>query len=580
MGRKARPKKPYRPRGRVIAGVAPALLTQAIGLAKTRGFDPFWIRDAHDVRAVVAGCYYDASAGDHVIAFFRDYLRHSKGQWAGQTFTLQDWQEDITRRLFGWRRADGTRRFRKAYIEIPKKNGKSTWLAGVELYLFIGDGEPGAEVYCIAVDKDQAGIVFGECATMVRQSPELAKELGRQIADSRKTITDVATASKLAALSADAPKQEGLNIHGACVDELHAHRSRVMWDTIVYGGASRRQPMIVMITTAGIYDPASIGWIQHEYARKHLANQIDDWSFFSVIYGAPESADWTKPAVWQAANPSWGVTINADTFAEECRAAQEDPGAQNSFRRYRLNQWVRQVTRAIDLTVWDAGAGPTKPLEREVFAGKTCDLGLDLSSVNDITAAVYGFPGDETDDTIDLFCRFWVPEAQLSNPKNPNRDLYQDWVDKGYLTTIPGKVIQYDAIIAAILEDAGVFSIRDVNIDHLFQGSHVATKLEEEGLKVFAMRQGFLSFGPAWKETKRLILSRKIRHGQHPVLRWMIDNVVTAMDSAGNEKIVKESDAKKVDGPVAMTMMVDRVRRHGPDDSGGSVYETEGLLVL
>lgn len=517
--------------------------------------------------------------------FFRRYLRHSKGQWAGQTFALQPWQEDITRRLFGWKRADGTRRYRKAYIEVPKKNGKSTWLAGLELYLFIGDGEPGPEVYCVAVDKDQASIVFKEAATMVRQSPDLAKELGRQISDSRKIISDYENAGTLAALSADAPKQEGLNIHGACVDELHAHKSRQMWDTIVYGGAARRQPLLVMITTAGIYDPNSIGWIQHEYARKVIEGQIHDWSFLAVIYGADEKSDWTDPKVWQACNPSWGVTINPSTFAEECRAAQNDPSAQNSFRRYRLNQWVRQVTRAIDLRVWDASRGHDQALlvaaAHQHFRGRTCDVGLDLSSVNDLTSAAYAFPACEDDgDAIDLWYRFWIPEALLHDKKNPNRDLYEQWHTDGWLEVIPGKTIDYDFIFARLMEDAAVFAFRDVNIDHLFQGAHVAKKLEDEGLSVFAMRQGFLSFGPAWKEYKRLYLESRLHHWNHPIARWCADNVVTAMDAAGNEKIVKEQGPKKVDGQVAGVMAIDRTRRHGVGDTGDSVYDHGESLGL
>lgn len=562
-----------KPRTSTIGGIDRELVRQARALAKARKFAASWIRDAHDVRAVLAGCRFDAAAGEHVIEFFRDYLRHSKGQFAGQAFLLQPWQDAILRSLFGWKRADGTRRYRKAYIEIPKKNGKSTMLAGIELYLFLADNEPGAEVYCVAVDKDQASIVFNEAAHMVRQSPELFALLGKHIVDSKKQITHVDAAAKFGALSADVPSKEGLNIHGAGIDELHAHKSRAMFDTLVYGGAARRQPMLVMITTAGIYDPASIGWEQHEYARKVIDQQIEDWSFLAVIYGAYDKDDWTDPKVWARVNPSWGVTINPETFAEECREAQSAPTKQNSFRRYRLNQWVQQTTRAIDLAVWDRSAGHVA-LTREHFRGRVCDLGLDLSSVNDLTAAVYAFPGcDDDEDAVDLWARFWVPQAQLDNPKNPNQILYQQWVEAGLLRAVPGRVIDYDAVLADLMEDAAYFTIRDVNIDHLFQGQHLATKLEQEGLAVFPMRQGFLSFGPAWKEFLRLLLSGKLHHGGHPILRWMADNVVTAMDAAGNEKVIKEQNAKKVDGIVAGVMAVDRTRRHGVADTGDSVYD-------
>lgn len=556
-------------------------MRKAKRLAATRKFAPSWIRDAHDVRCVLAGGYFDAAAADHVIAFFEFYLRHSKGRWAGKAFTLQPWQQDITRRLFGWKLPDGTRRYRKAYIEIPKKNGKSTWLAGLELYALVADGEAGAEVALLAVDKDQAGNVFRECATMVRQSPELNTELGRHISDSKKEMEWKANAGRLFALSADAAKQEGLNLSFIGADELHAWKNRVMWDAIVYAGAARLQPMLVMITTAGIYDPGSIGYIQHEYARQVIDGTIEDFGHLSVIYGTTEKQDWTDPKVWALANPSWGVTIAPEAFTQEAKAAQSDPTAQNAFRRYRLNQWVRQVTRAIDLTVWDASAGHPTPFEREELRGRSCDLGLDLSSVNDLTAAIYTFHGcADDDDAVDVFCRFWIPSAQLDDQKNPNRALYQQWVDAGYLTDVPGKTIKYDVILAAILEDASVFVIRDVNIDALFQGQHLANQLEEEGLSVFAMRQGFISFGPAWKETKRLFLEGKLHHGNNPVLRFCADNVVIAMDPAGNEKVIKEQGPKKVDGIVALNMAIDRYRRHGADDSGGSIYEQGESLGL
>jgi len=560
-------------------------LAKARAIAKKGGWDPTWIRDDHDVRAVLDGCWFDADAGERVIEFFAGFLRHSKstrGTKAGEPFALLPWQADITRRLFGWKRKDGTRRYRKGYIEVAKKNGKSTWMSGLSIYLLIADDEPAAEVYCGAVDKTQAGIVFGEVVRMIQMSPDLLERLGNHISETKKTLVDPETFSTLSALSADVPSKEGLNIHGAIIDELHAHKSRAMFSTLIYGGAARRQPLFVMITTAGVYDPTSIGWEQHEYARKVLAGQIEDWAYLAAIYGVDKDADWQDPKVWPTANPSWGVTIHPETFAQEAKEAAESPSAENDFRRYRLNQWTQQALRAIPLDLWDQNAGHAVPMRALQGRGRLCDAALDLSSVSDLAAFVATFECEEDHEAVDLFARFWVPEAQLTNKQNPNKDLYQSWVDKGLLTPTNGNVIDYELIIAQVLEDASMFQLRDLNIDRLFQGQHVYTKLAEEGLNVFPWGQGFLGFGPPMKEFNRRLLNRKLHHGNHPVLRWMADNVVTLKDSAGNEKMDKQKSPQKIDGMVCIVGCLDRLTRHDghTDDGGASAYDDEGVFTV
>ena len=558
---------------------------KARAIARKAGWDPAWIRDDHDVRAVLDGCWFDAAAAERPVDFFAGFLRHSKstrGTKAGEPFVLLPWQADITRRLFGWQRADGTRRYRKAYIEVAKKNGKSTWMAGLELYLLIGDDEPAAEVYCAAVDKAQASIVFNECVKMIQLSPDLLERLGGSISETRKIVVDPETLSKLQALSADVASKEGLNISAACIDELHAHKSRAMWSTLLYGGAARRQPLLIAITTAGIYDPTSIGWEQHEYARKVLAGQIEDWAYLAVIFAIEKDDDWQDPKVWPKANPSWGVTIDPETFAHEAREAAESPSAENDFRRYRCNQWVQQATRAIPLELWDANAGHPGPMTAAYGQGRVCDAALDLSSVSDLSAFVAAFACDDDPEAIDLFCRFWVPEAQLTNRKNPNAGLYQQWVEQGFLTTTNGNVIDYELIIAEVLAHASQFALRDLNIDRLFQGQHVYTKLAEEGVQVFPWGQGFLGFGPPMKEFNRRLLQKKLHHGTHPILRWMADNVVTVKDAAGNEKIDKQKSPQKVDGMVCLVGCLDRLIRHDghEDDTSASAYDDDGIFIV
>lgn len=320
-----------------------------------------------DKAAIELGCHWDGNneaeppSAVRVRTFFENFLRHSKGQFAGVPFTFLDWQWDkVIRPLFGWKRKDGTRRFRKGYIEVPKKNGKSSLCSGLSLYLLVGDNEPGAEVYNAAADIAQASIVFGEAANMVEASPALKSRM--EVVRSKKQINCPSTRSWYKALSADVKTKEGLNIHGLIFDELHAQPTREMWDTLTYGGAARRQPLFLSITTAG-YDRDSICWEQHEYARGVLEGRIVDPWFFPLIYAADESDDWTSPDTWRKANPSLNVregespTMDISDFEAACREAQQSPAKQNSFRRYRLNQWTEQDVRWLDLARWDECSG-------------------------------------------------------------------------------------------------------------------------------------------------------------------------------------------------------------------------------
>ena len=271
-----------------------------------------------------------------VYGFFEKILRHSKGQKAGQPFLLLEWQRKMLADVFARVKPDGTRQFRTAYIELPKKQGKSTTLAGVALYGLVCDNEPGAEIYGAASDREQAGIIYREAASMVRASPSLSKRL--EVIDSRKTIVDRQTNSFYRVLSADAFRAEGLNIHMLLFDELHAQRDRRLWDALRYGGAARRQPLILSITTAG-YDRRSICWEQHAYAEKCIADPAFDPTFYGCIYSAsPDCATdgtWKTPKVWRQANPSLGETITLESFAADAREAEQSPSKLNSFLRYR-----------------------------------------------------------------------------------------------------------------------------------------------------------------------------------------------------------------------------------------------------
>ena len=334
--------------------------------------------------------WFDKDAANLAVRFFEKLLLHSKGEWAGKPFKLQDWQrEDIIRPLFGWKRKDApkiedcTRRYRTAYIEIPRKNGKSTLCAGLALYLLFADGEPGAEVYSAAADTDQARIVFEEAQRMVETSPALSEH--GQIY--RRSIIVKSERSTYRVISADAHTKHGFNAHGIVFDELHAQPNRELWDVLNTSTGARRQPLMIMITTAGVYDPNSICWEQHEYARQVLNGAIDDPSYFAYIAAADEDDDWTSPVVWAKANPGLGETIKLDYLEAECRRAIQSPAYQNTFRRLHLNQWTSQDERWLDMAAWNACKREFPDLK-----GRACFGGLDLASTTDIAAFVLCFP--------------------------------------------------------------------------------------------------------------------------------------------------------------------------------------------
>jgi phage terminase large subunit-like protein len=515
--------------------------------------------------------YFDDEAANRVELFFERYLRHVKSKWAGEPFVLLPWQRQIVRDLFGWKREDGRRKYRMAYLELPRKAGKSSLAAGIALYLLFADGEYGAEVYSAAVDRDQAGIVFETAKQMILASPVLS----RKCKIYKRTIAVLETASAYHVLSADAPSKHGLNAHGIIFDELHAQPDRELWDVLTTSTGAREQPLIVAVTTAG-YDRNSICYEIYEYAKKVSKGIVADPSMYSAIYEAEEEDDWTDPKVWRKANPSLGVTVTEEYYSNECRKALEMPSYQNTFRRLYLNQWTQQQSRWIDLKLWDEnGAGS---LPESALLGRPCFGGLDLAAVSDLCAWVMVFPREEDPDTIDVVARFWCPEARLNDQGNKYRHEYASWARAGYLQVTPGEVIDYGYIKAVILEDAKKFGLVDLNIDRLFQGYQLGGELQEEGLKVYGMGQGFISMAAPMKEFERRLLAKKVKHGGNPVLRFMADGVVVKQDPAGNLKIDKANSQARVDGIVALVMAIDRAVRH--QNAKQSVYNERGVLAL
>lgn len=512
--------------------------------------------------------WFDENAANRAVIFFERYLKHTKGKWAGAKFELMDWQKnDIIRPLFGWKRKDGTRKYRTAYIEIPRKNGKSTLSSGIALYLLFADNEYGAEIYSAAADREQAAIVFEIAKAMVEASPALKKRAKIY----KRSIVVPKTMSSYKVLSADAPTKHGLNAHGIIFDELHAQPNRELWDVLTTSTGAREQPLVVTITTAG-YDKNSICWEQHDYARKVLDGIIDDPSFFAYMAAADENDDWRDPKTWKKANPGLGQTVKLEYLEQEAKKAEQIPAYQNTFRRLHLNQWTQQDERWLDMAAWDATAGV---VNANKLIGHECYGGLDLASTTDIAALVLLFPMDN--GNYHILPYFWIPEANMKERIIRDKVPYDAWTRDGFIEATEGNVIDYGVIRKRINELGRIYNIKEIGHDP-WNATQLSLELDGDGFTMVPIRQGFASLSSPTKELMNLVLSKKIKHGGNPVLRWMADNMVVKQDPAGNIKPDKSKSTEKIDGIVALIMAIDRATRHKEDKK--SVYEERGIITL
>ena len=502
---------------------------------------------------------YDKDSADFAVKFI-ECLCHTKGKWAGQKFELIDWQEQIIRDLFGILKPNGYRQFNTAYVEIPKKMGKSELAAAIALLLCCGDGEQRAEVYGCAAD-------------MVQLCPDLEKRV--QIYKSNKKLVYLPTNSFYQVLSAEAYSKHGLNVHGVVFDELHAQPNRKLYDVMTKGsGDARMQPLYFLITTAG-NNTESIGYEIHQKAKDILEGRKIDPTFYPVIYGAEEGDDWTDPKVWKKANPSLGITVGIDKVRDACESAKQNPAEENSFRQLRLNQWVKQSVRWMPMDKWDKCAFAADPSQLE---GRVCYGGLDLSSTTDITAFVLVFPPEDEDDKYIVLPYFWIPEENMQIRVNRDRVPYDLWERQGYLQTTEGNVIHYGFIEKFIEQLGERYNIREIAFDR-WGAVQMVQNLEGMGFTVVPFGQGFKDMSPPTKELMKLVLEERIAHGGHPVLRWMMDNIFIRTDPAGNIKADKEKSTEKIDGAVATIMALDRAIRCG-NNTGASVYDNRGLLFI
>jgi phage terminase large subunit-like protein len=520
-------------------------------------------------RFMLPTSHYDKERAEFVVKFIEN-LKHTKGEWYNKPFILLPWQRKIIHNVFGIIKENGYRQFTTTYVEIPKKQGKTELGAAIALYMLTADGERGAEIYSCAADRAQASLIYQVAIEMIRLCPALQKRL--KIIASQKRVVYPAMNSFYQVLSSEAYSKHGINPHAVLYDELHV-ADREMFNVMTHGAAdARRQPLNFLITTAGI-DRHSIGFEVHQKAVDIIEGRKVDPTFYPTIYAAAEDDDWTSPEVWYKANPSLGITVSEEKMAIACENAKQNPAEENLFRQLRLNQWVKQSVRWMPMDVWDKCDFEVNP---EKLKGRICYGGLDLSSSIDITAFVLVFPPIPGDDKYYVLPYFWIPEENLKLRVRRDHVPYDIWEQQGFLKTTEGNVIHYGFIEKFIEELGTKYNIKEIAFDR-WGAVQMVQNLEGAGFTVVPFGQGYKDMSPPTKELMKLTLEKKIAHGGHPVLQWMMDNIHVRTDPAGNIKPDKQKSTEKIDGAVAMIMALDRAIRN---ENKESVYDERGIILI
>lgn len=544
----------------VVRGKVPAGTLHRLACARhLREVAPAWQR-AHGLKWQPA----KGEAACDIISRFAQY----KGEWAGRPLELQPWQRFIVGSLHGWRRVDGLRRFRTAFVEVPRGNGKSALAASLGVYGAFLEGEPGADCYSVATKRDQARIVFEHARQMVRHTPALRSRITVQ----NHNLHQLDSASKFEPLSSDAHTLDGLRPHVVIADEVHAHPDASVIDVMLTGMGTRRQPLLFEITTAGV-SRGGPWWAHREYTRAILEQGHDDPAWFGIVFAADTEADWADPATWAVANPGYGCQVKPDFLTNECRKAQHILSYQNTFRRLHLGQLVEQMDRYLDVPAWDA---ITTPVEAADLEGRACVAGLDLSTRTDLTACVLVF-ADE-DGGVTVLPHFWCPEAGIDKRSRMDRVPYADWVRQGYLTPTAGNVVDYDHIRADINALGARYRITELAFDP-WNASQIATQLTGDGFQVVEIRQGYRTLSEPTKHLAALVADGKLRHGGHPMLRWMARNLTVRTDPNGNVAPDKAKAQERIDGMVALVMALSRLIVQMPGGNT-SPYENYDLFTV
>lgn len=519
------------------------------------------------------GLVWDETEASRAVAFF-SLLKHWKGEWIGKPLTLAPWQEHcLIAPLFGWYRGAvrekcGLRRFRTAYAEIPRKNGKTTLASGLANQGLIADGEAGAEIYAAATKRDQAMILFRDA------QQTLGGKLRQTVETFKNSTTCRQWNSFFQPLSSDYNSLDGLNIHRAVIDELHAHKTRDLFDVLLTAMGARQHPLLAAITTAG-FDRSSICWEQREEVRNIVEGHKENDAYFGFIATTDPGDDWADPAVWWKANPNLGISLKQDNLADICKTAVDSPAAENNFRRKHLDEWTEQSVRWLPMTAWDACAGE---IDRTELRGRPCWGAIDLASTRDVNSLVLLFPWEG--GAYKLLPFFWVPEDAKDERGYQDRTQVMNWAAKRLIKTTDGNTTDYAGIVEDVMALCAEFDVQVLAYDPWGPAVAFVQLLQADGFpheKLAEFKQSIGNFAAPTKEFERLVMARKIEHGGNLVLRWMASNVSVKRDANDNLRPDKEKSADKIDGIVAsiMALGLSMAENRGP-----SVYETRGIVTL
>jgi phage terminase large subunit-like protein len=517
-------------------------------------------------------CYhFDAAEAERATSFFPDCLVHVKGSLANQPFHLLPWQTKIVSDLFGWKRADGSRRYRKAYIEVPRKNGKSTFAAGIAIYLLLCDHEDGAEVYSAASTRDQASLVYSMAAEMLRKSVLLSKHV--LIRDSVKRVIHQKSNSFYRAIASDADAAHGFNAHGIIFDEVHTQPDRELWDVLDTSTGARRQPLTIAITTAG-HDKTSICYELHNYAKAVRDGGVQDDSFYPVIFGAEPEDAWDSEEVWAKANPCIDVAVTRDYLREQAGRARENPAFENTFRRLHLNQWTEQESRIIQMHRWDECK---VDFNEESMLGRPCYGGLDLSSTRDVTAFVLVFPEDGGGCSVLPW--FWIPEDNIDARAGTDQRMIRNFAQRKFVEMTDGNEVDCLYLAERIADICSRYDVQYIGFDP-WNAAGVTQLLKNHGVPenvLVKMPQSFQTYNEPFKQMLTWIGNGKFHHNGNAVLRWMASNVAHKEDPSGNIRPDKGKSAEKIDGIAAALMGIALQIHYGTDSS---VYNSPGGGVV
>ena len=486
---------------------------------------------------------FDVDLANRYLDFF-DLLKHSKGELAGQPIHLELWQCFRLGSVFGWvHKETGLRRFFEAYHQVPRKNGKSTEAAGVGVELLTIDGEQGAEVYSAATKKDQARIIFDEAKRMVNASSHIKRHINIYQTNMSMPMSN----SKFEPLSSDANSLDGLNIHGGIIDELHAHKTRDVYDVLVTATGARKQPLIWIVTTAG-FNTNGICYEKYEYSVKVLKGVIEDDRFFCYIAQADENDDPFDENTWIKANPNIGVSCSLEDLRTKAKQAKEIPAALTNFMVKHLNMWVNAETAWMNMQKYKECEEANSDFDISQLEGERCFCGVDLSATTDITSVNLEFPLHDGRYAWINHC--FLPEDGILEKERRDKVPYTAWAREGYITLTPGPTIDYEWIQSYIMEMSKKYQIQEIDYDP-WNSTQFANNLMNEGFECVEIRQGFKTLSEPIKDVEKLILEKRLITFNNPVLRFAISNAVPSLDPAGNIKLDKSKASKRIDPIIA-----------------------------